>query len=153
MRILLYILILIVSNVPLLGSEQNIEYMKDTCNRTFEKEYLSTDEERKQCKECSLSRWEVYDQIAKNYVAHIAYDPSRCFISYLRVDKKYRKTGIGKELANRAIEDMRANHGCGDISLDSVYSARRFWKKLGAKRRSGLTYVFRGDPSSNNINS
>jgi GNAT superfamily N-acetyltransferase len=140
--------ILLLSNLLLLSSEHNREYTKNTCHRTYWDEYLSTDKERAECSECSLSRLEVYDKVVEKHIAHIAYRPSKCRISYLLVDEAYRKEGIGKELANRAIEDMRVNHDCREISLISGYSAEKFWEKLGAKPRPDYTHVF-PDPSSN----
>ncbi len=147
MRILPYILILIVSNLPLLGSENNRTFTKDTCNRTYWGKILSTDEERKKEDECALSRIELYDDNAEQYIAHVAYNPSKCWISYLQVSKEHRNQGIGTALAMKAIDDMRANHGCGEIFLDSSPMGQPFWKKRGAKPTlRGSGYVF-SDPS------
>ena len=136
--------ILILSNLLLLGSEQDKEYTKNTCHRTYGGHRLFTDKEREQWRECSLSRLEVYDKVANQYIAHIAYKPSECYISYLLVDAEHRKKGIGEELVREAIEDMRTNHNCRKISLDSSTDARKFWEKLGAKSRHGFNYVFPG---------
>jgi GNAT superfamily N-acetyltransferase len=159
MKKLLLLYILISSNFLLLSSEHGIKYTKNTCNRTHWGRQLSTDEERKECRECTFSRLEVYDKVPKKYIAHIAYSPSKCSITYLSVDEEYRKKGIGRELANRAIEDMRANHNCREISLLSVLTAERFWEKLGAKARGDFvgdsvhvfpeSYVIGQNPSSN----
>jgi ribosomal protein S18 acetylase RimI-like enzyme len=145
MKKLLYIL-LVLSNVLLLGSERNLVYTKDTCNRTHWGESLSA-EEQKYYPECAYSRWEVYNPRFKKYIANIAYEPSECHIALLGVDEEYRKKGIGRELANKAIEDMRTNHNCGDIDLTAPYpDAQAFWKKVGAEKRD-FKYVF-PDPAS-----
>jgi ribosomal protein S18 acetylase RimI-like enzyme len=146
MKKLLYILIL--SNVFLLGSEHDAKYQytKNTCNRTDGSRNLSTDKEREEYSGCKDSRFVVYDKVVKKHIAYITYDPSECYISFLRVDEEYRKKGIGAELANRAIKDMRANYSCGDIFLFSTRSGE-FWKKLGAEPKDNFKYVF-SDPSA-----
>jgi GNAT superfamily N-acetyltransferase len=111
---------------------------------------LSTDRERKEYKEqCGISRIEVRDKIAEEYIASIAYDPSKCSIEYLSVDPGYKNQGIGSDLAKRAIVDMRVRHDCREISLWAVRDAEGFWEKLGAKprERGQFTHVF-WDPSS-----
>jgi GNAT superfamily N-acetyltransferase len=143
MKNLLYILIL--TSQLVLSSEQNRkEYTKDTCNRTYIDNQLRTEEDRKKCWECSLSRFEVRNKGEEEYFGHIAYNPSICRIKYLLVDEKYRKEGIGAKLVKKAIEDMRTNHNCEKISLLSAPSAERFWKKLGAEAeaRFDRTHVF-----------
>ena len=130
------------SNLLLLSSEHGREYTKNTCHRTFGGRHLSTDKERERCLECRFSREEVYDTGSKTHIASIAYDPSRCYIEFLSVDEKFQKQGIGSDLANRAIEDMRANHGCREISLYSLLSAEGFWKKTGAISKRGNSHVF-----------
>jgi len=140
MKRLLYTLILI--NQLILASEHDKEYTKNTCHRTYWGDSLSTDKEREQCSECQLSRFEVYDKDAQKHIAHIAYKPSECCIAFLRVDEKYQKQGIGAELAQRALEDMRVNHRCQAVSLTSAGSAEGFWEKLGAKSKRDFTHVF-----------
>jgi len=142
-------MLLVSSNFLLLGSELDIVYTKNTCHRTYNGRLLSTDEDRKWCGECTLSRLEVYDKIAKKYIASIAYHPRTCSIEYLSVDHEYRKKGIGAGIAHRAVEDMRAMDGCREIFVLSAAGTERFWEKLGAKPTdaAGFTHVF--DPSSN----
>lgn len=145
----LLLLFLISSNFLLLSSENGREYTKNTCNRTYWGGYLTTDKEREECSECRFSREEVYDKNWKRYIASIAYDPSRCYIEFLSVAEDFRKQGIGSDLAKRAIEDMRINHDCKEISLYSATSARKFWEKAGAIPTDiGPTHVF-PDSSSN----
>ena len=127
----------------LLGAEHDLEYTKDTCNRTYHDNIpLVTDTDRKNCWECNFSRWEVYDKDMQRHIAHIAYDPSECYIIGLRVNKKYRKQGIGKELAHKAIEDMRAKHNCREISLISTSRGEKFWENLGAKPGNDFRHYF-----------
>lgn len=126
--------ILILSSQLLFGSESNLKYTKNTCNRTYSKECLTTDEQRKNCRECRYSRFEVFDETKGKYVAHIAYDPLLCFIEYLRVDKEDRGKGVGAELAKKAIEDMYLNHKCRNIFLESSGKGERFWEGLGAQQ-------------------
>ncbi len=144
----LLLFIIASSNVLLLSSEHGREYTKNTCHRTFRSGRLFTDKERQESSECTFSRVEVYDRDSKKYIASIAYDPYQCSIEFLSVDEEFKKQGIGSDLARRAIEDMRASHGCGEISLSSVWDARGFWEKTGAtpKRVSGGSHVF-SDPS------
>ena len=120
------------------------EYTKNTCNRTYLGECLSTDKEREEYPRCVLSRWEVYDKGTKKYIASAAYDPSICYLSYLSIDEEYRKKGIGSELGKRVLEDMRTNHDCRRITLISVNNSGRFWEKLGGKSSVGSSYVFSG---------
>ena len=148
MKKLLLLLFLISSNLLLLSSEHDREYTKNTCHRTFRGRHLSTDTERKECEECKFSRFEVYDKAARKHIASIAYDPSKCYIELLSVDEEFQKQGIGSVLAKRAIEDMRINHGCGEISLYSLWDARGFWEKTGATSKRGSSHVF-PDPSRN----
>ena len=121
-KLLLYILIS--SNFLLLSSEHGIKYTKNTCNRGYRGEQLT---------QCRLPRFEAYDTALKKYIASIAYDPFSCKIVLLSVDEEYRKKGIGRGLANRAIEDMRAMDNCREVFLISSSSSERFWEKLGAK--------------------
>jgi hypothetical protein len=37
---------------------------------------------------------------------------------------------------------MRENHNCGEISLDSLLSAEKFWEKQGATLKRGSQHVF-----------
>jgi len=129
-KLLLYILV--ASNFLLSSSDHDREYTKNTCNVTYNGNYLVTDEEREKCSECRFSRLEFYDKDTEKYIAHIAYDPFRCHIAYLRVDEKHRKAGLGSDLVREAIKDMRAMHNCREISLDSSSRAQGFWKKMGA---------------------
>jgi GNAT superfamily N-acetyltransferase len=146
MKRLLYVL-LSTSNLLLLGSRDARDYRKNTCNRTLCGLHLSTDEQRKAQIECGYPRFEVYDRAAEEYIAHIAYDPSKCSIGYLRVDYPYKKQGIGRELVHRALEELR-KHGCEDVCLNSTFDAEPFWKKLGAQPLDDGSHVF-SHPSSN----
>lgn len=135
--------IFLLCNLYVLSSQEGKEYTKDTCNRDYYEGNFLTEEQRENCTECSLSRFELYDKKAEKYVAHIAYKPSVCeIIMYLRVDEEYRKQGIGAELAKKAIADMRANYYCREISLESAAAARAFWEKLGAQPKHYHMYVF-----------
>lgn len=126
------------------------EYTKNTCNRTYLGKRLSTDKEREECFECRHSRWELYDEGTKQYIASVEYRPSECYISRLSVDKEYTKKGIGSELAKRAFEDMRTNHDCREIDLSCfTEDGGKFWEKLGAERvRPGNSRYIFPDPSS-----
>jgi ribosomal protein S18 acetylase RimI-like enzyme len=139
-KLLLYILIS--SNFLLLSSAHGREYTKNTCNITYNGRSLATEEEREQCSECRFSRLELYDKDAEKYIAHIAYDSSRCHIEYLRVDEKHRKAGLGSDLVKEAIKDMRAVHNCREISLDSSSRAQGFWKKMGATPQDTYSFTF-----------
>ena len=145
-KLLLYILIS--SNFLLLSSAHDREYTQNTCHRTFRGGRLFTYEEREECLECTFSRVEMYDKVSKKYIASIAYDPFECSIKFLSVDEKFQKQGNGSDLVNRAIEDMRVNYNCREISLSSDSSAKKFWEKRGAPSKSGSLHVF-SDPSSN----
>jgi predicted GNAT family acetyltransferase len=128
--------IIMLSNLLLLGCEHDLKYTKDTCHRRYylESPALITDKDRQNCSECRFSRWEVYDKNEKRYIAHIAYDPFKCFIEFLRVDEGYKEQGIGKKLAYKAIKDMRIKYNCEKISLRSSLEGEKFWEKLGAQR-------------------
>lgn len=149
----LLLFILFSSNFALLSSESDrLLYVKDTCNRTYDGIRLFTDKDRRwyiNKEECEMSRFEVRDKISEDYIASIAYDPSKCSIKYLSVDPGYKNQGIGSDLAKRAIADMRAHHDCREISLWAVPEARKFWEKLGAepRERGQFTHVF-SEPSS-----
>lgn len=90
----------------------------------------------------------MYDRAYKKYIASIAYDPFKCRIEFLSVDEEFQKQGIGSDLAQRAIEDMRVNYNCRKISLLSTSGAEKFWEKKGATLKVGSSHVF-PDTSSN----
>jgi ribosomal protein S18 acetylase RimI-like enzyme len=130
------------------------EYTKDTCNRADYGQQVMSNLEPEERLKSSLSRWELYDKGTQKYIASITYgrssrDPSKGHIVYLSVDEEYRRKKIGLKLVNKAIEDMRTNYNCGEISLISASGSEKFWEKLGAKREPGSFYklVF-PDPSS-----
>jgi ribosomal protein S18 acetylase RimI-like enzyme len=138
--------IFLFSSAFLLSSEHDAgyKYTKNTCNRTYWNGPLCTDKEREECGECRLSRFEVYDNVAKKHIAHIAYKPLACSIAYLLVDEEHRGKGIGTRLADEAINDMRMNHNCGDIFLISAPRSEKFWERLGAESRPHNEHVFPG---------
>jgi GNAT superfamily N-acetyltransferase len=136
----LYVLIS-TSNLLLLSSRDDTEYMKDTCHRIFGGYPLPTNEQQRAHEECGYSRFELYDRVTKKYIADIAYNPSTCFIEYLLVDHQYRKQGVGRELVHRALEELR-KHGCEDVYLNSTFDAKPFWKKLGAQPLSNGNHIF-----------
>jgi GNAT superfamily N-acetyltransferase len=148
--------ILFLSNLSLLCSQPNHIYTKDTCHKTYYGEYLPTDRARKNCPECSLSRFEVYDNTTQRHIGLIAYDAKKCWISYLLVDEDYRKSGIGTELTHQALEDMRTNYNCQKVALNSSVGGKNFWEKLGAeptdsldtKQTGGYGYVFHNSSPS-----
>jgi GNAT superfamily N-acetyltransferase len=70
---------------------------------------------------------DAYDEFNDD-VGTIIYEPTG-YISYIIVDEKCRRKGIGKSLINEAIKDIR--NYASLVTLDSTIKAFPFYKKLG----------------------
>lgn len=80
------------------------------------------------------------DEIVGTILA--GHDGRRGFIYHLAVHPKTRRTGIGTDLTEKALEALRKEgiHKVALVVFSGNASGNAFWERLGFTRRDDLTY-------------